>query len=337
MNLHLDKKSFSDIIGLISQATGLRPDVLEKDYYVTLFLSELSYKQNQLGLQAYFKGGTALYKALKTNNRFSEDIDITVEIAGCNSNQAKKRLELATKKYESLVRTDNKSMEENKKGSITCVYDYMPVTVTGIKDPLSRFSHVKIEATSFTVSEPFENLQVAPMIFEYATEPQQKLLSQKYQVSSFKVKTITIERIFVDKIMAAQLCYQKKNYLDTAKHLYDLIILLPQNRITSLMSHENKFYSLVALKKKEEESWLGSDLDKKSFDDYTVFTEAESNKELKDAFSNMQDIYVFNDDDKLDYFDTCQVLFLKIYNYLVNKVKKDDDGNILPLETDLHI
>lgn len=30
------------------------------------------------GLPAYFKGGTALYKALKTTNRFSEDIDFSV-------------------------------------------------------------------------------------------------------------------------------------------------------------------------------------------------------------------------------------------------------------------
>ena len=53
----------------------------------------------QYELPAYFKGGTALYKALKSIRRFSEDIDLTVSIDNCNGKQAKKRLEAATKKY----------------------------------------------------------------------------------------------------------------------------------------------------------------------------------------------------------------------------------------------
>lgn len=51
------------LISNISERTGVREDVLEKDYYVTL-LKELSEKKNQN--YAYFKGGTALYKALKS-------------------------------------------------------------------------------------------------------------------------------------------------------------------------------------------------------------------------------------------------------------------------------
>ena len=53
----------------IHERTGYRTDVLEKDYYVVLMLRELAEKQ-KAGLPAYFKGGTALYKALKTTNRF---------------------------------------------------------------------------------------------------------------------------------------------------------------------------------------------------------------------------------------------------------------------------
>ena len=77
MKLHLDNVAFRVLIDAIHQATGYREDVLEKDYYVTLILKELADKQAQ-GLPAYFKGGTALYKALKTTNRFSEDIDMNI-------------------------------------------------------------------------------------------------------------------------------------------------------------------------------------------------------------------------------------------------------------------
>ena len=72
MNLHEDKTAFRVLLEHIHERTGYRTDVLEKDYYVVLILKELAEKQSA-GLPAYFKGGTALYKTLRTTNRFSED------------------------------------------------------------------------------------------------------------------------------------------------------------------------------------------------------------------------------------------------------------------------
>ena len=74
MKLHTDVDAFKVLLQALHEQSGIRTDVLEKDYYVVLILKELAAKQ-QAGLPAYFKGGTALYKALKTTNRFSEDID----------------------------------------------------------------------------------------------------------------------------------------------------------------------------------------------------------------------------------------------------------------------
>ncbi len=71
MKLHLDKDAFRVLIESIHEKTGYRADVLEKDYYVVLMLEELAAKQAE-GLPAYFKGGTALYKALKSTNRFQK-------------------------------------------------------------------------------------------------------------------------------------------------------------------------------------------------------------------------------------------------------------------------
>ena len=80
MKLHEDRYAFLTIINLIHDVSGIRSDILEKDYYVSLLLRELAEKQSQL--PAYFKGGTALYKAQKSIRRFSEDIDLTVCIDG---------------------------------------------------------------------------------------------------------------------------------------------------------------------------------------------------------------------------------------------------------------
>lgn len=88
MILHESKDDFEEIILQVSMKAGIRADVLEKDYYVTLMLEELARNQEQW--KAYFKGGTALYKALLSINRFSEDIDLTVCVDDVSSNSQKK-------------------------------------------------------------------------------------------------------------------------------------------------------------------------------------------------------------------------------------------------------
>lgn len=83
MQLHNNHDAFLALLQHVNEAAGVRIDILEKDYYVTLLLRELADKQDVL--PAYFKGGTALYKALGTIQRFSEDIDLTVRIDDCSN------------------------------------------------------------------------------------------------------------------------------------------------------------------------------------------------------------------------------------------------------------
>jgi predicted nucleotidyltransferase component of viral defense system len=97
MNLHEDRNQFQLTLNTISEQAEIPREILEKDYYVTLMLKELAAKQDTV--PAFFKGGTALYKALGTIQRFSEDIDLTVRTDDCTKNQAKRRLERASQDY----------------------------------------------------------------------------------------------------------------------------------------------------------------------------------------------------------------------------------------------
>lgn len=74
MYLHKeDRELFKDMIRYVSEKANIREDIIEKDYYVTLLLLELS----QIEYPVVFKGGTSLSKAYRVIDRFSEDIDIT--------------------------------------------------------------------------------------------------------------------------------------------------------------------------------------------------------------------------------------------------------------------
>jgi len=75
MNLHLDYELFNDIIDIASEAMMINPAILEKDYYVTYLLKELSFNEPNV----IFKGGTSLSKCYKLTKRFSEDIDLAYD------------------------------------------------------------------------------------------------------------------------------------------------------------------------------------------------------------------------------------------------------------------
>lgn len=297
MNLHQDKDAFEALLSDVSRRTGIRSDIIEKDYYLTLLLWELSVKQESL--PAYFKGGTALYKSIGRMKRFSEDIDLTVAVHDCSKSQGKKRLETSANGYHTLSRTTDKARENNQKGSITSVYEYVPVTAVDSADALQRFGYVKVEATSFTISEPVEILEISPLLYSEATGEQRQILESNYGVKLFPVQTIKLERIFADKILAAEFYYQRRMLFDTAKHLYDLAIMMEQERICTLLSAPEELTAMLAYKRKEERERIGSDLSEKPFSQFTLFDAVGTDAELTVAFSKMQEIYVFSQRDIL--------------------------------------
>lgn len=73
--LHENKEEFANAVNLASEYFRVLPIIVEKDYYVTMILRELS---KRLGF-VVFKGGTSLSKCHKAIKRFSEDIDITID------------------------------------------------------------------------------------------------------------------------------------------------------------------------------------------------------------------------------------------------------------------
>lgn len=299
MNLHKDRDAFQALLSTISEKTGIREDIIEKDYYLTLLLSELASWQAEL--PAYFKGGTALYKAIGSLKRFSEDIDLTVEVQDCSKSQGKKRLETATNGYTSLTRTSDKTREINTKGSIASVYEYQPVTKIDADDVLQRFGYVKVEATSFTVSEPVESLMVTPLLYSEASDEQQVILHDNYDVFPFEVKTIKMERIFADKILAAEFYYQRQMLFDVAKHLYDLTLMMKTERISALLTQRDELHKMLEYKRREEQNRIGSDLAQKPFADFLLFKALEIDAKLQATFAEMQRVYVFNDADMIPF------------------------------------
>jgi predicted nucleotidyltransferase component of viral defense system len=294
MKLHLEPSAFETLLLDTSDKTGIRADIIEKDYYVTLLLKELAGKQNEV--PAYFKGGTALYKALGSIRRFSEDIDLTVSVEDCSNSQAKSRLERAALEYSCLARDKADQDNDNRKGSITSVYKYNSVVDIDSEDALQRFGRVKVEATSFTVSEPFEPMPIAPILFNMASDEQKEILTNTYEVGPFAIATIKLERIFVDKVFAAEFYFLREGYFDVAKHLYDLVVLLQNDKIKAMLLDKELLEKMIGFKRKEEQLRTGSELADKPINQFSYLQTGMNNAGLIREFTRMQEIYVFSDE-----------------------------------------
>ena len=87
MNLHKNSDEFYDTLLAVGDRLNTSAAIVEKDYYVTMFLEALAKKVPNL----IFKGGTSLSKCHKIINRFSEDIDLTLD-AQCQTQGNKQNL-----------------------------------------------------------------------------------------------------------------------------------------------------------------------------------------------------------------------------------------------------
>ncbi len=85
MNLHKNPGELYDTLLVVGDRLNTSPAIIEKDYYVTMFLEALAKRVPNL----LFKGGTSLSKCHKIINRFSEDIDLTLDAD--NQTQGNKR------------------------------------------------------------------------------------------------------------------------------------------------------------------------------------------------------------------------------------------------------
>ncbi|GAY78707.1 hypothetical protein NBRC111894_4261 [Sporolactobacillus inulinus] len=75
MNLHQNSQLFKELINVVSEDSGLKGSIIEKDYYVSLLLESVQANYPHI----VFKGGTSLSKCYHLINRFSEDIDINFQ------------------------------------------------------------------------------------------------------------------------------------------------------------------------------------------------------------------------------------------------------------------
>lgn len=90
-------------------------------------------------------------------------------------------------------------------------------------------------------------------------------------------------------------------YFDTAKHIYDVSVMLQLDPIQKLLKDDKQFHTMLNYKRLEETRRIGSDLSDKHFRDFRIFKNLSQNKTLSNAYLKMQRNYIFSPIDTLPY------------------------------------
>lgn len=218
MVLHKDKESFDIAIRAASRHFNVSPAIIEKDYYVTLVLCELAKQVPDL----LFKGGTSLSKCHKIIDRFSEDIDITLDSE--HQSQGKRR----NLKYTIVEICSNLGLNLLNENETRSRRDYNCYKIDYCAGhSLSGLNPQLLVETSFIVKAfPDEIKQASSMIYDYLKAAGNDEAIAKYELEPFDIRVQTLDRTLVDKVFAV--CdYMLDNKTERqSRHIYDLSRLL---------------------------------------------------------------------------------------------------------------
>ncbi|MBR2809808.1 MAG: nucleotidyl transferase AbiEii/AbiGii toxin family protein [Solobacterium sp.] len=179
---------------------------------------------------------------------------------------------------------------------------------------------MKIEATSFTISEPVQELEISPIIYDFAEKREQNVLQEMYDVFPFSIMTITMERIFIDKLFAAEAYVrrsaEKQRAFEAAKHIYDLSVMIQQKNIQNLFADDDLMKRLLDIRIQEEKGRLDG-IPGILPDEFIAFEQAAENEEVRNAYGVMQSQYVLRPDDRIPY-DLAMEALREIKQMLMN-------------------
>lgn len=217
--LHKDRENFEQVILKVSEDTGIDASIIEKDYYVTLFLKRIV----EVLPNIIFKGGTSLSKCYKLIKRFSEDIDLNIEVETRPTEGQRKKLKEAIVSIidEFGFDLDNAENVRSRRTFNRYIIDYPTVfSANYLKQ------HLMVETAVYIKAYPCKKMQATSIIYDYLHENGFDNLIEQYGLEPFEVNVQVAERTLIDKLYALGDYYLSGAISEHSRHIYDVYKLL---------------------------------------------------------------------------------------------------------------
>lgn len=217
--LHNDPSLFEQIVLRVSEDTGIEASIIEKDYYVTLFLQRIAEKLPNI----IFKGGTSLSKCYKLIDRFSEDIDLNIDTETHPTQGQRKQLKevIVSIVDEFGFTVTNPDEVRSRRDYNRYVVDYPTIFSTSyLKE------HLIVETAVYIKAYPCKRMLATSLIFDYLERNHYTDMIEQYGLQPFELNVQTAERTLVDKVFALGDYYLSGAVREHSRHVYDIYKLV---------------------------------------------------------------------------------------------------------------
>lgn len=250
-----------------SARSGISPKAIEKDWWVTLVLRAVF--STKYAEHILFKGGTSLSKCYNLIQRFSEDIDLSIErdFLGFSEDLSKTQVKKLKKAATEFTSTFLREEVERQilvlgapEGMVNVVADPISAILPDMDPQTIRISYpslldpvvyiedsVKLEVSSRSLKEAGIERFINSILSEY-------MPGLPWSGSSFPVFSVHPKRTFLEKIFLLHEEFLKPigevNFNRMSRHLYDIERMMDTKYASTLLSDFKYFETIILHRKK---------------------------------------------------------------------------------------
>ncbi len=263
--LDLNTNKQKELFEQLSFETGILPQAIEKDAWVTMMLRMLF--TSEISEELTFKGGTSLSKVYNLIQRFSEDIDINLsrEFLGFTGDLTKGQIRKLRRRSHNFIANElteiiekqliNYGVEKEKFEVFvenTHITDQDPEIIqinysSVFKEIEYLKSRVLIEIGARSSSEPFERKKIKSIIDANFTDIE--ITEQE-----FEVKVIKPEKTFLEKMILLHEEFtkpvEKIRHFRMSRHYYDIAQIIDTDYGKRALKDKNLFNEIINHRKK---------------------------------------------------------------------------------------
>lgn len=199
--------------------------MIEKDTIQSMFLFELS----KIELPYVFKGGTSLSKAYNLIDRFSEDIDLSM-------NRKLTQSERKTTKEQLIKIAESLGMKLLNPDQVKSRHDYNKYVFVydSIFSPMPM--EIIIETSFYQNVYPIEKHNIGSFVGNFCKN-NDITIPVPFEAANVAMNVQSLERTFVDKVFAICDYYIQDMQDRDSRHLYDICKLLPEIKLDKELSY----------------------------------------------------------------------------------------------------
>ena len=252
MRLEQRPELLADAIRATSEYYHIAPVYIEKDYWISKILQQLS--RSIYASHTVFKGGTSLSKGYGLINRFSEDVDVAVLTGDLNGNQIKTLISKVCKEMtKGLQEQDVPGLTSKGSRYRKVLYQYP----TSVNESLYGMvaNRVIVEINSFANPYPYVKRQIRSFITSYLEEQGIQSLIEEYDLHPFELNILDKRRTLCEKLVSLLRFSFMDNPIEglgsKIRHFYDIYFLLNDKCVEYLKGDFIKdLYELIEHDKK---------------------------------------------------------------------------------------